>query len=971
VISIAEGANAGLIAQVIPFSFETVANTTAGAEARLKREVQVALIPVFQFGIFSDSDLSFFAGPPFNFGGRVHTNGNLFLAAGSGGTTLSQKVTSAAQIVRAQLANGVATSVAHTGTVSVIQTPGSNRPLAVNEASVLAGPCSVTPCPTAELNPGWVDISHSTYNDNIRNVDTGVKPLVLPFVGGGASPIEIIKRAPAGEDPTDVLGQSRLANQASLRILISDAVGSLPSSTGVPLDGTITGAPWNYVVAKTPTFRPPFAQADPNDPDYVTAANADETTAAEMIKGNIKIDRHNSDGTWTDVTMEILNLGVSTNQPNAILRFQKPRWDTKDTSNSITASDYQPINMYDVRETHYRVDAAPTAVRKIGIMNVVELDVANLAKWFNGTIGTTGTSTFNNGGYIVYFSDRRGNRDGGGNETGEFGFEDVANPTAAPGTPDGVLQAGEDLNGNGVLDTYGANLPYSPYSASTDIYTTDLPTQPALAAIDIVEPLDNAETGIDVSSATALSTGYYWIDSEMVNCTSISGNTLTCTRGVMGTAAAAHNMIYGDLTANIDAVTNSITIGSTGGITTPAFYRIENEYLYCTAYAAPTLTCTRGVLGSTAAAHNQMKNFLSTSMTSSTTSVVVNSATALSTPAYYRIENEIVLCGSKSGNTLTCTRGAGETAAVAHTLVSSTINHSGGYTVGATSLVVTSGTGFVNGYYRVSNGEAIQVTSRSGNTLTVVRGVLGTTAAAIANGATVSTNIDVEAVNVWGANLLPVQRSAKNRQYYFRRALRLVNGGNTSSTNVLPTPGFTVASENPVYVFGNYNAYTGSTGFDGPHSYSAVIGDAVTFLSNNWSDNLSFRYVTDATNRTRTETNYRVAVAAGKGINFPKPADVDQTVYADFGTDGGTHNFLRYLESGGSNIWYRGSLVSLFYYRQATGTYKCCSAVYSPPTRQYAFDTDFLVPSQLPPGTPRFRDINNLSFRQIIRADSF
>jgi hypothetical protein len=43
--------------------------------------------------------------------------------------------------------------------------------------------------------------------------------------------------------------------------------------------------------------------------------------------------------------------------------------------------------------------------------------------------------------------------------------------------------------------------------------------------------------------------------------------------------------------------------------------------------------------------------------------------------------------------------------------------------------------------------------------------------------------------------------------------------------------------------------------------------------------------------------------------------------------------------------------------------------VYSPPTRAYAFDTDFLIPSQLPPGTPRFRDINNLSFRQTIRAD--
>jgi tetratricopeptide (TPR) repeat protein len=144
----------------------------------------------------------------------------------------------------------------------------------------------------------------------------------------------------------------------------------------------------------------------------------------------------------------------------------------------------------------------------------------------------------------------------------------------------------------------------------------------------------------------------------------------------------------------------------------------------------------------------------------------------------------------------------------------------------------------------------------------------------------------------------------------------------------------------------------------------------VTLLSSSWSDDAPFRYPDNAGNRVRSETNYRLAIASGKGINFPVPADLDITSYADFGTDGVPHNFLRYLESGGSNIWYRGSLVSLYYYRQATGTYKCCSAVYSPPTRQYVFDTDFLVPSQLPPGTPRFRDINNLSFRQTIRADS-
>jgi hypothetical protein len=50
---------------------------------RLERELNTVAIPVFQFGIFSETDLSFFAGPNFNFGGRVHTNGNLFLASGA------------------------------------------------------------------------------------------------------------------------------------------------------------------------------------------------------------------------------------------------------------------------------------------------------------------------------------------------------------------------------------------------------------------------------------------------------------------------------------------------------------------------------------------------------------------------------------------------------------------------------------------------------------------------------------------------------------------------------------------------------------------------------------------------------------------------------------------------------------------------------------------------------------------------
>ena len=85
--------------------------------------MQTVSIPVFQFGIFSETDLSFFAGPDFNFGGRVHTNGNLFLASGST-LTLADRVTANKEVVRTNLANGWATSNGYTGNVRAIKAPG-------------------------------------------------------------------------------------------------------------------------------------------------------------------------------------------------------------------------------------------------------------------------------------------------------------------------------------------------------------------------------------------------------------------------------------------------------------------------------------------------------------------------------------------------------------------------------------------------------------------------------------------------------------------------------------------------------------------------------------------------------------------------------------------------------------------------------------------------------------------------------
>ncbi len=756
-LTIAEGPQAGLTAQTIPFTLEIVARAGAGAEAKLTREVQVALIPVFQFGVFSDSDLSFFAGPNFDFGGRVHSNSTLYLAEGDGNTlTLAQKVTTASEVIRTNLSNGQAITVAHNGTVNMMKTPGTYRALASNEGSL-------TGAPGSSANSNWPTLSLTTYNGNILSRRTGGKPLTLPFAGGSASPIEIIKRpcfVVTGpciviEDPNSILGQSRLVNQASLRVFLSDSVAGFPAGTGYPLSAALKTAPYNYTPGAIP-FRPDFAQADPADPDFLKADNTDETANGELIDGFIKIEMQKSaDNSWSDVTMEVLNLGIAQNQPDAILRFQRLK--PLAGAGSTVATDYWPINMFDVREGRFRDSAVAGGVPKIGIMNIVELNVDNLRKWFAGAIGTTGNQALSNNGYIFYYSDRRGNRDPSGWETGELGFEDVVNPgDVTNGLPDGVLQTGEDLNGNSALQTYGANLPYSPFVAGADLYSTVVgPSR----TIVLNETLTATDTTIDVAANPSAwpASGYFAVDSEMISYT---------------------------------------------GRTTVSPFRFTG--------------CVRGAYNTTAATHS--------------------------------------------------------------------------------------------------------------------------------NGATISIR----------------QKAMKNRQHYFRRALRLVNGVAPN----LPAPGFTVAAENPVYVQGSYNAngnWTSST------SAAAIIADMVTFLSSNWTDERSFEIPYAVGSRKATTEWYRVAIAAGKGRTFPRPGT---TTPNDFGTDGGVHNFLRYLENwGGQTLNYKGSIVSLYFARQSIGAYKCCSIVYSPPARAYSFDTNFLVPSQLPPGTPRFRDINNLSFRQTIRSD--
>lgn len=227
--------------------------------------------------------------------------------------------------------------------------------------------------------------------------------------------------------------------------------------------------------------------------------------------------------------------------------------------------------------------------------------------------------------------------------------------------------------------------------------------------------------------------------------------------------------------------------------------------------------------------------------------------------------------------------------------------------------------------------------------------------------------------------------AASSNTRFYRRVVRLINGtelpGTYDSTTPANTKGLTIASENGVYVMGNYNS-TGVSSYGNPTPSSnylpntgskqipaAVVADAVTLLSNNWKDSYSFTSPFDRAGRTPTETTYRFAALVGNGKDFaPCPSDESQGTDRGFDCQsGGVHNLLRYLEDWDSSVKsnYSGSLINLYNSAVSNSFFKCCRTVYEPPVRNYVFDESFLDVNRIPPGSPFLQSITLTGFERI------
>jgi len=215
---------------------------------------------------------------------------------------------------------------------------------------------------------------------------------------------------------------------------------------------------------------------------------------------------------------------------------------------------------------------------------------------------------------------------------------------------------------------------------------------------------------------------------------------------------------------------------------------------------------------------------------------------------------------------------------------------------------------------------------------------------------------------------------------YYRRAVRLINGsvlpGNYPSDDEKNTEGFTVASENGVYVQGNYNvtsvnpatapAVTTSNRYSpldtATHIPASVVGDAVTILSNKWNDAQSFAFPYAVSSRTANDTAVRFAMITGDSLTALKPSP---TVSFE-GHNGGLNNLPRFIEDWtGRRSFYSGSMINIYNAFNNNGRWKCCTTAYVPPTRDWTFEDSFSNSNRLPPGTPFVYFISFTGFERV------
>ena len=842
-VSITGGPYNGLSASVTPYLLGSIATASNGTQVALIRQMNNYLIPVFQFGMFSNKDIELHPGPAFSFNGRVHANGNLYV---NGNVTFLAKVTTANELIYDVVRNG-------TTRVGNVSMKVGNVTVPLTMGSMFGGPNIVGSndgergffpgSPNGSINSTWDSVSvgpattgvPNQFGGQLQTRTTGVQPLLLPLQLKGKSTWEIIKRRMPGD--LKEVSDSRYHTKAQISILIDDEsswtadAAGIPAGQGVSLAG-FAPKPLPDAAASSGGGRALW-QVN-NDGSYIAAScvfqemggspeqamtvrgskSVSETVsfnggtalvpAGAGLSGRILIQIMDEDGNVFDVTREVLSMGITYGEPNAIVTLQRPLW---------------AAFVQGGRDASASENTAPD-----------------------------GTKYFNN-------------------------LVDIANKTY--------------IASDGELETTPGPVQDGTYGYLTNLVDDD-GVQPERA--DSTPYLDITDWG-----TASWNSSKRWNAIVPINIYNVREGCITATncgevyeRGM--TSVVEVNMknlarwVSGVYDNNLLAGTSAVStnIADRGGYT---LYISDRRGDKVRPLPPPYAT--------------------------------INSTNGM-------VDNEDIY-------------GPNDT---------------------------------------LDDGEDVQETGaliKDPNELpdpSILPGSYG-------------ANISKRALTV----------AVWSNPNFFRRSVRLFNGEDLQIPGgaLSPTKGISVSTENMIYIWGNYNTTginlappLGTSSLNdlfetyhylGDQIPASIVADAFFPLSKTWSDNASAMYPEDLSKRLADrslpdeteETSIRTAIIAGNNLSaLAGSPDAGHGGVGESRLNGGMHNFPRFLERWRNRWNFVGSLVPLYHSTQALGQYNADSTIYSPPVRNWAFDSSFLNPDRLPPSTPQFQYIQPTAFRQIL-----
>lgn len=369
-VNIPEGPYAGLYATIIPYKISSIGTYKTGTQVKLERDFNNYLVPLFQFGIFSNEDLEIAPGVQMNFNGRVHSNQNIFALAN---VKFLSRLTMAGELVRDASTSGSANTLGGKPNV-YIQVNGVNvlvdKGSVESNGSTVGGPNFVGSTagnrgyfpgrPNGVANANWETNSllaangtAGQFGGRILTGSTGATQLKMPLQLGGNSPAELIKRSLASDG--EVLSTSRYHTKAQIRILIDDeSAGTgaanqagIPAGKGLllsdfapsPLNGgkalRRVDNSGNYIDSDEFNQELPVSCGSSVPATVVRRAKATIDATPDCanfaptgagLQGRVYIEVVKPDGTTIDVTQTILSMGITVGEPNGILYFQRPMW---------------------------------------------------------------------------------------------------------------------------------------------------------------------------------------------------------------------------------------------------------------------------------------------------------------------------------------------------------------------------------------------------------------------------------------------------------------------------------------------------------------------------------------------------------------------------------------------------------------------------------------------------------------------